>query len=59
MSAVRLEGDVPQAYFREISLGARHDTSWARPDERDFDVYVCRAPLIPFEEIWQDLRRFI
>lgn len=57
--AVGLSRDVLEAYFDEITVAAQHDTLWALPDERGYGIYLCRAPLLPFAEIWQDLRRFI
>lgn len=45
--------------FADITVGGRHDAMWALPDERDYDIYVCREPLRDFDDIWSDLRRFI
>jgi hypothetical protein len=56
---VGLSREKLETYFGEIETAARLNNRWAMPDEGRIEIFLCREPRRPFEEIWADLRRSI
>jgi hypothetical protein len=44
-------------HFDQVKAVTDHACRWAIPYEKYLDVYVCRQPKKPLEEMWSDFKR--
>ena len=43
------------AIFGEVTLAGRIQNRWATEEEQDVPIHVCRKPVMPLGQLWQEL----
>ena len=56
--AVGYDADDLARFFGDVHEAARFDQPFARENERDLPIYVCRSPRMPVAEAWPRLKHY-